>query len=152
MTRNWSFATQTSCGGHSVIDALAERRAEQQRLTGLAREFIECASRRLPIAAAAVVGSVARGDFNVWSDVDVLVMAEALPEGALERQNLFIDCIPPGVQPVALTPKEFRAAVAKGNRLAREALDAGVVLAGDAFFAAERSAAGSPRRTRSPAD
>ena len=33
----------------------------------------------LPIEVATVIGSVARGDFNVWSDVDVLVVSEALP-------------------------------------------------------------------------
>ncbi len=112
---------------------------------GLARQFIERASRRMSIVAAAVVGSVARGDFNVWSDIDVIVIVDALPEGALERQTLLIGYVLPGVQPVAWTPAEFHAAVAKGNRLAREALDSGVVLAGDAFFAAQRAAARSPR-------
>lgn len=108
---------------------------------GLARQFVERASHRMPIVAAAVVGSVARGDFNVWSDIDVIVIADALPERVLERQTLMIECVPPGVQAVAFTPAEFHAAVAKGNRLAREALDSGVPLAGDAFFAAQRAAA-----------
>ncbi len=94
----------------------------------------------MPIVAAVVVGSVARGDFNVWSDIDVIVIADALPDSALDRQTLFLDCVLPGVQPVAFTPGEFTAALAKGNRLAREALESGVVLAGDAFFAAQRGA------------
>lgn len=32
-----------------------------------------------------VFGSVARGDFNLWSDIDVLVVADNLPERWLDR-------------------------------------------------------------------
>ncbi len=52
-----------------------------------------------------------------------------------------IECVRPGVQAIAFTPAEFQTAMAKGNPLAREALDSGVPLAGDAFFAARRAAA-----------
>lgn len=122
-------------------DPLAGRRAEQARLTELAREFVERLSHRTPIIAAAVVGSVARGDFNIWSDVDVLVIADGLPQRVLDRQTLMVGSAPPGVQAVALTQAEFRAAVAKGDRVAREALESGVPLAGDPFFLAERASA-----------
>jgi len=53
---------------------------------GLAREFVERASHRMPIVAAAVVGSVARGDFNVWSDIDVIVIVDA-PAGTRARAS-----------------------------------------------------------------
>lgn len=105
----------------------------------LAREFVGRVSRRTPVVAATVVGSVARGDFNVWSDIDVVVIGDGLPEDALERQTLMVESAPPGVQVVALTQAEFGAAVAKGNRLAREALESGVPLAGAEFFAAQRA-------------
>jgi len=63
-----------------VADAIAERRLERERLIALAREYVERLSARVTVEAAAVVGSVARGDFNVWSDVDVVVVANADPE------------------------------------------------------------------------
>lgn len=126
-----------------MADPLAERREAKARLTALARKFVERASDRIRIVAAVLVGSVARGDFNVWSDIDVVVIAEALPERFLERQALLLEHAPPGVQPVAFTVAEFRTALAKGNRLAREALEAGVPLAGEQFLAETRLAVSS---------
>jgi uncharacterized protein len=88
-----------------VAEALGQPRRERERLLGLAREYVERLSRRLPLVAAAVVGSVARGDFNVWSDVDVLVVAEGLPERTPDRGSLLVADAPGGVQPVGSPPK-----------------------------------------------
>ncbi|MBI2325632.1 MAG: nucleotidyltransferase domain-containing protein [Chloroflexi bacterium] len=124
-----------------MVDPIARREAERARLIALAREYVAALSIRLPIVAAAVVGSVARGDFNVWSDIDVVVVAEGLPASILERQSLLLRGAPVGIQPVGFEPDEFRAAFAKRNRLAREALEAGVVLVGDRFFRASAAVA-----------
>jgi predicted nucleotidyltransferase len=110
-----------------VPDVLAERRRERERLIDLAREYVESLAARHPVDAAVVVGSVARGDFNVWSDVDVVVVAEGLPERA-----------PPGIQPVGFSRSEFRRALAKRSRLAHEALDRGVVLLGEGLIGSLR--------------
>jgi predicted nucleotidyltransferase len=82
------------------------------------------------VLAAAVVGSVARGDFNVWSDVDVVVVAEGLPERAPDRGLLLVTDAPGRVQPVGFTPEELAMALRRGNPLAREAVTSGVVLSG----------------------
>ncbi len=116
-------------------DVLAERRAEQERLLGLARDYIRRLSGRIPVLAAVVVGSVARGDFNVWSDVDVLVVAEDLPERAPERAAALGLDAPARVQPVGFTPRELAEAARRGNPLAREALEVGVVLTGGDILA-----------------
>jgi hypothetical protein len=103
------------------------------RMRRLGRHYIPA---RYPDAvtaiAAAVVGSVARGDFNVWSDVDVVV-AEEVPERMPDRAALLTADAPGRVQPVGFRPDEFDAARRKGNRLAREASEAGVVMAGGDF-------------------
>lgn len=117
-----------------MVDPIARRRAEQAHLIGLARDYVASISDRMPVLAAAVVGSVARGDFNVWSDIDVVVVAEHLPASILERQALLLSGAPPRVQPVGFEAAEFRAALAKGNRLAREVFETGLPLAGDRFF------------------
>jgi uncharacterized protein len=121
-----------------VADPVAVRRQERQRLLLLARSYVDALSGRTPVVAAAVVGSVARGDFNVWSDIDVVVVVGDLPQRAPERSSLLVEGAPPGVQPVGFTPDEFRRALESGNPLAREILDGGVILAGEGFFRRHR--------------
>lgn len=106
-----------------MIRAVQERYAEQERLIGLAREHVARLARRLTIERAAVVGSVARGDFNVWSDVDLVIVADGLPERLPERLELLMDGRPPRVEPIGLTPAELEEARRRGNPLAVE-LDA----------------------------
>lgn len=114
-----------------TAEILADRTRERERLIGLACTYVERLSRRHRVLAAAVVGSVARGDFNVWSDVDVVVVAEGLPERAPDRGLLLTADAPGGVQPVGFTPEELAEALRRGNPLAREAVGAGVLLLGD---------------------
>lgn len=117
-----------------MIQAIRERRAERERLLGIAREYIADLSKRLDIKAAAVAGSVARGDFNVWSDIDVVVVAEELPPRIPDRGTLLIEGAPAGVQPVGFTPQEFERALAKGNVLVHDVIEHGVVVRGEEFF------------------
>lgn len=118
-----------------MADVLSERRRERERLIELARAYVERLRGGVPVAAAAIVGSVARGDFNVWSDVDVVVVAERLPARSPERGGLLLEDAPAGVQPVGFTPEEFEAAWRARNPFVREAVELGVVLAGEEFFA-----------------
>jgi hypothetical protein len=126
-----------------AIKAIEDRRAERERLIGLARTYIEGLEGRVELHAAAVAGSVARGDFNVWSDVDVVVVAGGLPTRAPERAALLLEGAPPGLQPIGFSPEELTRAWDKGNRLVREAVEAGVYLRGRKFFS---SCAGAGRR------
>jgi uncharacterized protein len=122
-----------------MTDALAERAEERERRIRLGRDYVERLSARVPVVAAAVVGSVARGDFNVWSDIDVVVVAEELPPRAPDRSAMLAEDAPAGVQAAGFTPEEFREALRRRNPLALEALDVGVVLRGLAFLEATRS-------------
>ncbi|MBI4408301.1 MAG: nucleotidyltransferase domain-containing protein [Gemmatimonadetes bacterium] len=110
---------------------LARRKAERDELLGRARAFAAALPARLGLRAVVVIGSVARGDFNLWSDVDVLVIADRLPERALERLDTLGER-PARVQPIAWTPAEWRAERARGNPMAKEALERGVWLVGSA--------------------
>jgi hypothetical protein len=120
---------QAEAGPYNWV--LERRRQEQGRLIRLARAYVDGLSLRVDLVAAAVVGSVARGDFNVWSDIDVLVVARSLPERLPDRAALLAEGAAPGIQPVGFTPAEFSTALAKRNRIAVEAIDAGVVLLGE---------------------
>jgi hypothetical protein len=122
-----------------MAEALSERRRERARLLGLARTFVDDLVGRVDLVAAAVIGSVARGDFNVWSDVDVLVVAEGLPSRAPDRAGLLLADAPSGVQPVGFEPGEFEEAFRRGDPMTREAVTVGVVLRGADFFRRFRS-------------
>jgi len=111
-----------------LIRAVAERYAEQERLVGLARAHVQRLPDRLGIRQAAVVGSVARGDFNVWSDVDVVVVADALPERLLDRAHVLMEGRPPGVEPIGFTPDELENARRRGNPLVVELDSIGIHL------------------------
>jgi uncharacterized protein len=113
-----------------VSDVLAERRAERERLIGRARSYAAAVSARLPVRSVVLAGSVARGDFNLWSDIDVLVVAGALPARLPERLALLGEDAPGGVQVVGFTPDEVRVAARRGNRLVLDAAAHGILLAG----------------------
>jgi predicted nucleotidyltransferase len=115
-----------------VSDVLAERRAERERLIERARSYARALEARLPVRAVVLAGSVARGDFNLWSDIDVLVVADALPERLPDRLALLAADAPAGVQVVGFTPDELRLAARRGNRLVLDAAAHGILLAGDA--------------------
>lgn len=117
-----------------MADPVAQRLAQRDELLERARGYIAALAPRMPVVAAAVVGSVARGDFNVWSDIDVVIVADELPSAFRDRQALLLRDAAPGIQPIGFDPGEFRAALAKRNRLAQEVFEAGVVLTGEDFF------------------
>lgn len=106
----------------------ARRRREQQQLVSLGRQF--ASGLELDgLQAVVVFGSVARGDFNLWSDVDVLVVADALPDRLLDRLDLLRPVVP-GVQAVAWTPEELAHRLARRDPIAVEAYTSGVLVRG----------------------
>jgi uncharacterized protein len=108
---------------------IARRRAERAARIATAKRFASQLETALGIWAVVVFGSVARGDFNQFSDIDVLVIAERLPERPLDRFAVLGE--PPDVvQPVAWTPTEWQHERARSNPIAIEALRDGVWLVG----------------------
>lgn len=112
--------------------ALEERQAQRLRLIDLARVYVERIASRadepVRVAAAAVIGSVARGDFNAASDIDVIIVSEGLPDNPLARADLLYRDVGSGIEPKAFTRDEFERMAANRNPLAVAALTEGVVL------------------------
>ncbi|MCZ7528518.1 MAG: nucleotidyltransferase domain-containing protein [Acidimicrobiia bacterium] len=112
---------------HPVV---AARRRQQAELIERVREWAAALDTRVPgVVAVVVFGSVARGDFNKWSDTDVLVVADELPADHLARAEVLAP-VPPGVQPVAWTRDELHEARRKRNPIARESDEIGVCVHG----------------------
>lgn len=114
---------------HPVIE---RRRRERAALIERARAYAEALSDRVSVRSAVVFGSVARGDWNKWSDIDVLVVADALPDDVLRRLDLLLLPDHPGVQPVGWTPADL-AARRDHDPILAEARTIGVAVFGEAL-------------------
>lgn len=112
-------------------EVVARRRAERQAAIQRARSFAEDLDPSLSLQAVVVVGSVARGDFNAWSDIDVLVVAERLPDHPVERLRAVGSPAAGGIEAVVWTPHEWTVQRRRGNPLAAEAATHGVWVVGD---------------------
>lgn len=114
-----------------TVSAVARRRAERAALLEQAERWAQALARRLPsLRAAVVVGSVARGDFNRWSDLDVLVIADDLPGRWLDRCDRMAP-VPPGLQAIAWTPAELAARRRRRDPITVEAETIGMVVWGE---------------------
>lgn len=112
-------------------DEIRRRAEERETLIRCAAEYVNRLSQRVGPLSAVVHGSVARGDFNIWSDVDVLVVCDCLPDHPLKRLDvLFSDIISP-VEPKGFTVGEFHIEVGKGNRIIADSLIHGIVIRDD---------------------
>ncbi|MBA2245792.1 MAG: nucleotidyltransferase domain-containing protein [Gemmatimonadetes bacterium] len=113
----------------SVQGILDRRRAQRQELLDRAESYVAEVEARFPVRRAVVFGSVARGDFNLWSDIDLLLVIEGMMGNPLERMDA-VEPRPPLVQPVIWTPEEWHAQRARGNQIVRDASAQGEWLRG----------------------
>ena len=82
-----------------------------------------------------VYGSVARGDFHLGSDVDVVIISDELPVGIKERINLLYEPIPGIVEPIGYRCDEFLQMLSKRHLTALGVLKDGVVIRDNGFWA-----------------
>lgn len=116
------------------MEVVRKRAEERERVVREAREW----ARRLGYKSTVIlVGSYARGDFNKWSDVDVVVISDEIAGSPLERLEK-VDA-PPGYEVVVWTLSELKAMLKKKNPLAVEATRSGVILRDDYDIAKELS-------------
>lgn len=85
----------------------------------------------MDVRAVVAFGSVARGDFNLWSDVDVLVIAPIVDRRLVDRLRTIGRDIG-HVEPLAWTPHELRRRLDAHDPIAVESMAQGVWPLGDA--------------------
>ena len=114
-----------------TIPVVERRRAQQRaRLEAVAAWAGRLAAER-ELTAVVLFGSTVRGDFNKWSDVDVLVVAEELPDEWRARTELLRADAPLALQQVGWTPAELAERRRHGDPIARECDTVGAVVYGD---------------------
>jgi uncharacterized protein len=122
-------------GGRGLkIDArrvVARRQAERRALVGRAERFAAALGADPNVLAVVVFGSVARGDFNLWSDVDVLVVLGEVDDRRVEQVRAAGREVGP-VQPVVWTAAQLRAQRRRHDPIAIESVEHGIWLVGDA--------------------
>ncbi|MDQ6840088.1 MAG: nucleotidyltransferase domain-containing protein, partial [Actinomycetota bacterium] len=89
-----------------VVD---RRRGEQAAAFDIARRFAASLGAEIRLVAVVVFGSYARGDFNTWSDIDVLVVCDQLPADTRERSELLWRHHQAGVSAIGWTTVEHQA-------------------------------------------
>lgn len=97
------------------------------------REYVEGLRKALKIHSAVVFGSLARGDFKPWSDVDMVIIADDLPKG-VERLRPFYTCEDLAIDPRPYTKEEFLRAIDGIDLTAWDSIRDGRVIFDDGFW------------------
>ena len=111
---------------------LRERRERRRRVIEALRAYAGELRRALGRVTLILYGSYARGDFNAWSDVDVIVVSEAFKGVRYVERWRLLPPPPPGLEAldtVTWTPGEARVMLGKPSW--RKALEHAVVVADD---------------------
>lgn len=112
------------------IPVVERRRAEQRARIDTVAAWAEAFAAGRDVTAVVVFGSTVRGDFNKWSDIDVLVVAEDLPADWRSRMDVVMDGAPPGMQALGWTAAELTERRHRCDPIALECDRVGVVVLG----------------------
>ena len=117
-----------------MIKALEERKREREEAIQTALGYVQKLKEALGSLSGVLYGSFARGDFNLGSDIDVLIISDSLPQHPLERMELLYRTIEGGIEPKGYSRIEFIRMLENNNPTALDALREGVVLWDDGFL------------------
>lgn len=107
------------------MEVVERRVREREKVIGRARSYASSLEGRYSVF---LVGSYARGDFNAWSDIDLVVIGEFKEKVVDRLMNLGV---PHRFEVIPLTPEEAVRGAEKGNPLIVELVDRGVTLRDD---------------------
>ena len=103
-----------------------DRLVEWLNVVDIIEEYSHRLREKLGRVTVLLHGSYARGDFNLWSDIDLIVVSEKFDNvRVLDRYDL-LNPIPPRVEVIPLTPAEFMENLRKN--VWRQALSRGTVV------------------------
>ena len=101
-------------------------------------EYAERVKMKLKPKLLVIFGSIAKGDFGVGSDVDILIVSDLLPKNFQKRLKILFllnDTFAP-IEPVGYTSEEFKKMISKGHPTALDAIH-GIILYKDEKYEKE---------------
>lgn len=110
---------------------IRERKNLKNEAIRYALEFVRCVEMKLNVKEAYLFGSFARGDFNEWSDIDVLIIVDnKLPKNPIKRIDLIIECLfkYTKIEPIILTYEEFEKLKIRKNPVIEDVENFGIKL------------------------
>lgn len=120
--------------GEGYLEKIIEKRMRKAyQALSKAKEFIECVEKIFnSIDLAILFGSYARGDFNEWSDIDILiVVGDELPRKPVERIDIVMPCIvalKAPIEPLIISREEYEKLKKKRNPAIIDAIDNGIAI------------------------
>ncbi len=114
--------------------AIKIREEERKKIIQLSIEYVEKLKNEIGPLTGILYGSYARGDFNIGSDIDILIISDNLPSDMLKRMELLYQYITGGIEPKGYTKTEFLRMLNSNNPLAIDAIKNGEVLSDDGFW------------------
>ncbi|AEA11696.1 DNA polymerase beta domain protein region [Thermoproteus uzoniensis 768-20] len=112
-----------------IDEVIRARLLEREAVVDELRRYAERLRERLGKVTVILYGSYARGDFNLWSDVDAVVVSERFAGVDFVVRCVELSDAPPRLEPICWTPEEALKALAKPWW--REALRGAVVIVDD---------------------
>ena len=104
-----------------------DHEAVVEELRGYAQKALEKGAR-----AVILIGSLARGDYTAFSDADIIIISDGVPERPMDRVIAFMDpTLSVDVEPRVYTTEEFLRMAGEARRIVREVVEHGILLAGD---------------------
>lgn len=97
-------------------EVLRRRKEQQLERIEVAKQFVQKLRGEVGPLTAWVYGSVAKGTFKTWSDIDVFIVAENLPDHPLQRLETICQFAAEGIEPKAWTLREFLSSLEKGDK------------------------------------
>ena len=107
------------------MEIIEKRKRQREQVIVQVSEFIKELNFK---CTALLIGSYARGGFNLWSDVDLLIIGEfsGTPVERLKNFNL-----PSGYEAILLTADEVAKKKEKNDRFIVESFQSGVIVRDD---------------------
>jgi len=104
-------------------------------------EYSKIVSSKLGKFTGVLYGSMARGDNNLWSDIDFLVISDSdkLPQNPLKRFEFLYSLTETSIEVKGYTKNEFLKMIEKRNPIALDSLVEGKIIVDDGFWEIARN-------------
>ncbi|MGQ9469616.1 MAG: nucleotidyltransferase domain-containing protein [Nitrososphaerales archaeon] len=98
--------------------------------------YVKRALRKLKPSLIILYGSMAKGNYGVGSDIDLLIISDKLPYNFLDRLKLLNEINPTTapIEALGYTTKEFEGMLKKRHLTALDALEEGIILYDDGYL------------------